>query len=49
MLGLPDPIQACLFDLDGVVTKTAFAHAAAWKQMFGADIVAGDLDELLDK
>ena len=34
MLGLPDSIQACLFDLDGVVTKTALVHAAAWKQMF---------------
>ncbi|MCW2983710.1 MAG: beta-phosphoglucomutase family hydrolase, partial [Conexibacter sp.] len=34
MLGLPDPIQACLFDLDGVLTQTATVHAAAWKQMF---------------
>jgi beta-phosphoglucomutase family hydrolase len=34
MLGLPDEVQACLFDLDGVVTKTALVHAAAWKQMF---------------
>jgi beta-phosphoglucomutase family hydrolase len=34
MLGLPDVTQACLFDLDGVVTKTALVHAAAWKQMF---------------
>ncbi|MFB7507766.1 hypothetical protein ACFC0P_30660, partial [Streptomyces broussonetiae] len=33
-LGLPDAIQACLFDLDGVVTKTAVVHAAAWKEMF---------------
>jgi beta-phosphoglucomutase family hydrolase len=33
-LGLPDGIQACLFDLDGVITKTAVVHAAAWKQMF---------------
>jgi beta-phosphoglucomutase family hydrolase len=36
MLGLPDPIQACLFDLDGVLTDTASVHAAAWKQMFDA-------------
>lgn len=36
MLGLPDATQACLFDLDGVVTKTALVHAAAWKQMFDA-------------
>jgi beta-phosphoglucomutase family hydrolase len=34
MLGLPDEVQACLFDLDGVVTKTALVHAAAWKEMF---------------
>ncbi|MEU6280928.1 beta-phosphoglucomutase family hydrolase [Streptomyces sp. NPDC047028] len=35
-LGLPDTISACLFDLDGVVTKTAVVHAAAWKEMFDA-------------
>jgi beta-phosphoglucomutase family hydrolase len=34
MLGLPDPVKACLFDLDGVLTQTAKVHAAAWKQMF---------------
>jgi beta-phosphoglucomutase family hydrolase len=34
VLGLPDRVQACLFDLDGVLTKTAKVHAAAWKQMF---------------
>jgi beta-phosphoglucomutase family hydrolase len=34
MLGLPDGIRACLFDMDGVVTKTAVVHAAAWKEMF---------------
>jgi beta-phosphoglucomutase family hydrolase len=33
-LGLPDPIEACLFDLDGVLTPTAVVHAAAWKQLF---------------
>ena len=26
--------EAVLFDLDGVLTNTASAHAAAWKQMF---------------
>ena len=36
MLGLPEGTLACLFDLDGVVTKTALVHAAAWKQMFDA-------------
>jgi beta-phosphoglucomutase family hydrolase len=34
MLGLPDGILACLFDLDGVLTQTAKVHAAAWKEMF---------------
>lgn len=34
MLGLPDGVTACLFDMDGVVTKTALVHDAAWKEMF---------------
>jgi beta-phosphoglucomutase family hydrolase len=34
MLGLPRTIRACLFDLDGVLTRTATVHAAAWKEMF---------------
>ncbi|MEU0369045.1 beta-phosphoglucomutase family hydrolase [Streptomyces sp. NPDC006283] len=34
MLGLPDHVRACLFDLDGVLTRTATVHAAAWKEMF---------------
>jgi beta-phosphoglucomutase family hydrolase len=34
MLGLPDRVRACLFDLDGVLTPTAEIHARAWKQMF---------------
>ena len=36
MLGLPDGIEGCLFDLDGVLTQTATVHAAAWKEMFDA-------------
>ncbi|MFJ4465993.1 beta-phosphoglucomutase family hydrolase [Streptomyces sp. NPDC089424] len=36
MLGLPDHIRACLFDLDGVLTQTAKVHAAAWKETFDA-------------
>ena len=31
---VPDGITACLFDLDGVLTKTAKLHSAAWKTMF---------------
>lgn len=34
MLGLPDHVRTCLFDLDGVLTRTAKVHAAAWKEMF---------------
>ncbi|MFD5515544.1 HAD family hydrolase [Streptomyces sp. NPDC127066] len=33
-LGLPKQILACLFDLDGVITRTAVVHAAAWKRTF---------------
>ena len=36
MLGLPYGTRACLFDLDGVLTKTAVVHNAAWKEMFDA-------------
>jgi beta-phosphoglucomutase family hydrolase len=38
VLGLPYGVRACLFDLDGVLTKTAEVHAAAWKEMFDAFI-----------
>ena len=34
MLGLPDGITTCLFDLDGVLTQTAKVHCAAWTEMF---------------
>jgi beta-phosphoglucomutase family hydrolase len=34
VLGLPDHVKACLFDLDGVLTQTAKVHAAAWQQTF---------------
>lgn len=35
-LGLPPNIEACLFDLDGVLTQTAKVHARAWKETFDA-------------
>ena len=52
MLGLPDAIRACLFDLDGVLTDTASVHRRAWKAMFddflrsrlGSDFVPFDAD-----
>jgi beta-phosphoglucomutase family hydrolase len=34
MLGLPDGVRGCLFDMDGVLTRTATVHAAAWKRAF---------------
>jgi beta-phosphoglucomutase family hydrolase len=34
VLGLPDTVRACLFDLDGVLTDTASVHTKAWKRMF---------------
>lgn len=36
MLGLPEGITACLFDLDGVLTNTTPLHRAAWKRTFDA-------------
>jgi len=48
-LGLLPTIAACLFDLDGVLTKTARVHAAAWKAMFDAFLKqrSGKAGELL--
>jgi len=40
VLGLPDSIRVCLFDLDGVLTKTAEVHAAAWREMFDSFLAA---------
>jgi hypothetical protein len=33
---LPQDYDAVLFDLDGVLTRTATVHAAAWKKLFDA-------------
>lgn len=33
-LGIGTDVRACLFDLDGVLTRTQKVHAAAWKEMF---------------
>jgi len=40
MLGLPDHVAACLFDLDGVLTDTASVHDKAWKETFDAFLQA---------
>lgn len=34
MLGLPETVVGCLFDMDGVLTRTAVVHAAAWQEAF---------------
>jgi beta-phosphoglucomutase-like phosphatase (HAD superfamily) len=50
LLGLPNDIDACVFDLDGVLTTSASVHAAAWAQTFDAFLVeraAGGHDELV--
>lgn len=33
-IGLKEGVTTLLFDLDGVITKTAVVHSAAWKEMF---------------
>jgi beta-phosphoglucomutase family hydrolase len=43
-LGLPQGIQACLFDLDGVLTQTSVVHFKAWGQMFDAFLQSYDGD-----
>jgi beta-phosphoglucomutase family hydrolase len=47
-LGLPATIRACLFDLDGVLTKTAEVHAKAWKQMFDEYLKSKGVKEPFD-
>jgi beta-phosphoglucomutase family hydrolase len=34
LLGLPAPITACIFNLDGVLIDSAPLHAAAWRETF---------------
>jgi beta-phosphoglucomutase family hydrolase len=38
VLGLPEAITACLFDLDGVLTQTASVHRSAWQEAFNAGL-----------
>jgi beta-phosphoglucomutase family hydrolase len=42
VIGLPEHVTACLFDLDGVLTGTAELHKAAWKETFDALLRARD-------
>jgi beta-phosphoglucomutase family hydrolase len=45
MLGLPERVVGCLFDLDGVLTNTATVHFKAWKQTFDEVLDEHDLPE----
>lgn len=44
VLGLPEGITVCLFDMDGVLTDTASVHSSAWKQAFDEFLKARDGD-----
>jgi beta-phosphoglucomutase family hydrolase len=48
MLGLPEQVTTCLFDLDGVLTDTASVHRAAWKQTFDPLLAARGLAPFSD-
>ncbi|HEU5007249.1 MAG TPA: beta-phosphoglucomutase family hydrolase [Jatrophihabitantaceae bacterium] len=48
MLGLPEKISTCLFDLDGVLTDTASVHRAAWKETFDPLLAARGLPEFTE-
>jgi beta-phosphoglucomutase family hydrolase len=48
MLGLPDSVTVCLFDLDGVLTDTASVHRKAWKQTFDPILAEHDESEFTD-
>jgi beta-phosphoglucomutase family hydrolase len=49
MLGLPDTVTVCLFDLDGVLTDTASVHRRAWKQTFDQLLAARGLAPFTDQ
>jgi beta-phosphoglucomutase family hydrolase len=49
MLGLPDHVTACLFDLDGVLTDTASVHRAAWKETFDAFLATQSQPQFTDE
>jgi len=48
MLGLPEKISTCLFDLDGVLTDTASVHRAAWKETFDPLLASRGLPEFTE-
>jgi beta-phosphoglucomutase family hydrolase len=48
VLGLPESVHVCLFDLDGVLTDTASVHRAAWKHVFDEVLEAHDQKPFTD-
>lgn len=42
VIGLPDRITGCLFDLDGVLTGTAVLHREAWRATFDGFLAGRD-------
>jgi beta-phosphoglucomutase family hydrolase len=48
VLGLPDDVTVCLFDLDGVLTDTASVHRVAWGQAFDPLLEQRGQDEFTD-
>lgn len=45
VMGLPDSVSACLFDVDGVLTPTALVHRRAWKRTFDDFLRGRDGDD----
>lgn len=44
-VGLPPGVRACLFDLDGVLTRTARLHSRAWKRAFDSYLRDGSAEK----
>jgi beta-phosphoglucomutase family hydrolase len=47
--GLPDTIRAGLFDLDGVLTRTASVHRAAWREVFDPILISAGQPRFTDE
>lgn len=48
-LGLPENIEAALFDMDGVLTQTGALHRAAWKATFDPILAAAGQQEFTER
>jgi len=45
LLGLPPEVEACVFNLDGVLIGSAELHAEAWRETFD-ELLSGRVDQL---